>query len=842
MKTRGASKSRGFTLIEILVTVLVIAVIGSTSYMAVTSSRDAATAGKLESDVRMINSAVQLFLANGGTLPVDGDARDAIDKLKTRADSDSAATSVGLTGSFIDQRIDPVDQTAAEAATSQPRAIWVPADRMFIVVSAPGQAGIKAFRMNNELAAGDIVYDSRDSNLKAATDTQWVWDYEDQPATVSNLGETPTPGEGTGPAALPTRNTIGLNPPTYSQSSGTFALINYDLSVSLSNPNPGGSSQIYYSMSGAPYMLYRGETFQVGPGTSINAYAATIDPDRWHDSDVANSTYDANQVTLNLTINNPHTSLSYRAAGGDMVGLPPETPAPLSILVTNLSEIPSTYQSSSKFEISYTLDGSNPLTSATAEVSEAFEGGFVPVNVPVNVGSWGGGVFTLRAVARALDAELFANSNIATSTISAEVTQLDPPSISPGPGTILPDAPITITLPLAAVYPAGSRIFYTTNGEDPGVNGGDPVQGTLYTGSFTIGDSGGSNVTARVYPPAGLSDWFSPSASASANYSVGLGVGEGALVGGASLYSTFVGNLIYASPNPGVQMSNITFYGSSRIQGGNLYLPGTPIIYRGWVGPTQAWSPANDNLFTNQIVGRQFTMAGEEIVPATIPPFPRVVDLGDQLTPSNYHVILHNNTIIQGKVFRQNTAPTFPVIPQPPPRDNNRSIDYGSYRLPTGPLAAQSHANVTLNSVVQPRLLAGNYGTLAANNNTAFVLGDPDNPEVAQVYNIEQLTLNSESDIIVVGKAIVNLTRNLTINNGSVLGNPDRPDWLQLNFYSGDFASNSGSSAYAQIVAPNSSVYLNNGSTFRGSVTAKFMQITSASVIFSLPPVIQQGE
>ena len=74
------------------------------------------------------------------------------------------------------------------------------------------------------------------------------------------------------------------------------------------------------------------------------------------------------------------------------------------------------------------------------------------------------------------------------------------------------DLEATISLdPSYGDLPVGARIYYTTNGTDPGDVGGEPVTGTLYTGPFAVDLTGsvelGSctnavTVVARVYGPS----------------------------------------------------------------------------------------------------------------------------------------------------------------------------------------------------------------------------------------------------------------------------------------------------------------------------------------------------
>jgi len=239
-------------------------------------------------------------------------------------------------------------------------------------------------------------------------------------------------------------------------------------------------------------------------------------------------------------------------------------------------------------------------------------------------------------------------------------------------------------------------------------------------------------------------------------------------------------------------------------------------------------------------------------VPATEPASPRVKDEGDLLVPTNYTLQFNSTSLVEGKVIRQYDSPYLPTVAAAPASTTGG----GSTALngpPSGPISAALYSSVTINtsSVGDVRLLgsatprasaadAGGFKDLIANNGSAFVLGDPDNPNVPVYYSFENLTLNSGADVKVVGRCIVTFKNSLTINSSSTLGEVAHPEWLQLNFSGAapSFTANSGSAAYAQVVIPQGTMTFNAGSTFNGSVTAKTLTINSNSIVFSLPPIV----
>jgi len=817
----------GFTLFELLLVVSVLAILSGAAFMTVANTREASRVSKLESDVATINAAIQVYEVNGGSLPSSATPDAILAKLKTRAAS--ASTIPGLHSSFVDRRLTTEMQSSSEGAGSDKRALWNGTKKRFEVVTSGG-AGVKNFLLDDALAATDPGTEGRTPTLQTGNEG-WVWNYTDVTPTAGG-GPTSPGTDDADPATAPTAPTaLQLSQPNFSQQGGGYSLPNFDLSITLSNPNPPGTSQIYYSTGGST-QLYKGQTLTVAPGTTLTAFAATSDPDHWTNSATASNTYTVSPpFALTVSMNNPAATLTYAQAGGAMTSGSTQTPSPVTVSLQGIDVVKSTYVSSGKFQVYYTYGTDSPLTAGTAGPS--FSGTFASPSIDVSLARWGSAsTLVVNAAARAVDTTMYANSGIQTTSVGITKTTLSAPTVDPASGQKAADLPVSIATASGQVYPTGARIYYTLDGTDPGDNNGEPVSGTLYTTQFNsgTGTNGVVTVTARVYGPAGYAQWFTPSAATINTYS-SITLADGALVGSANLNGTFVGSLVYALPSSGT-MSNITFNSNAKILSGNLYLPGTPAI-RTSSGTT--WSTANDSLFADRIQGWEYDSSGNKTVQTT----PRVINENGSASPSNYTVTFNKDSLLEGKVIRRHTSPSFPTIDPPPSPDSNASTSLNSH--PTEPISASQYANVTLNSssVGDVRLNAGHFGTLIANNDTAFVLGDPDHPEITQVYSFQSLTLNSGSDLKIVGKVIITVAGSINLNSGSVLGDIDHPEYLQLQFSSGSFTANSGSSMYGQLVAPTSSVSFNSGSVFQGSVTTQTLTINSNSVIFNLPPVIQ---
>jgi hypothetical protein len=320
-----------------------------------------------------------------------------------------------------------------------------------------------------------------------------------------------------------------------------------------------------------------------------------------------------------------------------MDGIATSTAPDATLEIDNTADIPSAYQSNSYFELLWTNDGSDPLTSASAH-NVTFSAGSPTTKISLGVGQWPtSGSLELRAAAKAINTTYFNDSDVQSATISRTVTALTAPTIDPPTSYRSADFPIAIYKNSAATYPSSYRIYYTTDGSDPGNSGGNPVTGTVYSGAFQLGSSiSAAIVQARIYAPSTYAAWFTPSPLDSATYSSG-GSGSnivGAFVSDASINGTFQGSIVLSNPH------NFNFNSGAKITNGNLYVVGTPsIVYNG-----------------GSVEGRQFLTDGTEVLPAT--DTRKIVDLNGSADPSNYKIILNNGSDIAGKIRATATIST----------------------------------------------------------------------------------------------------------------------------------------------------------------------------------------
>ena len=412
----------GFTMVELLVTVAVVAILSSIAIPIVRGFPDAAKKDKLEQNVIMVNNAIDTYLASGGE-STNLTSANVIDALKSRVYAGTAAEMMGPQGPFLDLRI----------VTNSTDFGW----------SALFVAGPQRPRFNVVQNTNGVVFDrgpaSAIGGVAARPDaarSSWLWSYAQATPPPQIQGFTPVAVDTGFVPTNPSSPIRDLGPPDVAPGSLTSQLWGYPLQVSMTNTNqPPGASRIYYKVGEGNYSLYDDVPFRVGPGTELVAICVSLDPSRYRNSAPVTNFYGVTKMDLAVKITAPAT-VSYAQAGGriqgadqlqplvatitledagSMFGDPPAADDLLKREVARPDDkfIPSEYLSDANFIIRYTTDGSDPLISGSAQTGPAFNGFYSPVPVSLALAQWGtNNELPIRAVVISLKPELFTSSGL----------------------------------------------------------------------------------------------------------------------------------------------------------------------------------------------------------------------------------------------------------------------------------------------------------------------------------------------------------------------------------------------------------------------------------------------
>lgn len=280
-------------MVEVVIAVTVIAVVAGIGFFAIGKYHESTEVAKLENDVVSLNKAAQLFRVSGGSLTSLTTPADVLTRLKSVSSDEDAEYTVGFRGLMVDRRVTPVMMTEEEQASRRPRAVWVPTENRFKIVTAG--AGIKEFALGEVTTAAESL---RESSFEYARASDWIWDYTEDGSSgragytgsVDSVQVTPTTAVGSGGLTL-----SQLQPPTISFPGGFYPNENFPLQVSLSNPNAPGQSSIMYSLDGTTWNVYTGTSVVVqaaSPAVTLLAFCQSLDPDQWQDSVSASEAYE----------------------------------------------------------------------------------------------------------------------------------------------------------------------------------------------------------------------------------------------------------------------------------------------------------------------------------------------------------------------------------------------------------------------------------------------------------------------------------------------------------------------------------------------------------------------
>lgn len=450
MKNRRYPLKAGYTFIEVLATVAILGILAALVIVTQTNFQNSTKNTRLESHVVALNRAVKAYLNAGGNLDSAATPAQVIAKLKTVSDSDVIP---GFQGSFIDGRLAPVMQSVAEANSNQARALWNFGNKQFFIASN-GASGVKAFAFDESLADVPASAETRDSMMRFASVDGWIWDFDSEISGSSSTSGTEAPtGEGDGDASGSTAATDQLLPPGFSLTSGEFLPSEFNLELGLSNPNPAGSSMIYVAVDGGNFQVYE-TAMEIAPNTTVSAFCYSLEPEAYHSSFIRSEQYAVQGVILDP----PVFSLTTETC------CVTEFPKPLAL--------------------------SNPNGDLALTILYSLNGGeFVPYTEPIEVTADS----TVEAYCRG-DAPGVHDSALVSHTYSSVAEELLAfPTISPD-GDVFEDV-VMVSLAAGIDAPAGSRIYYTLDGTDPGVDeDGNPLAGTLYTGPLTLESGDGLTI------------------------------------------------------------------------------------------------------------------------------------------------------------------------------------------------------------------------------------------------------------------------------------------------------------------------------------------------------------
>ncbi len=292
--------SYAFSLLEVLMTLTGVGILSAITIAYVSSTPESVALAKLESDVRKINNAVQVYAAFGGSLAGADSAEDVITRLQTKADTITAKQTAGLTGSFVDPSLRLEMQSSTEATSDQPRAIWDSASGRFVIAHG-GSAGVKRFTVNGNATPATLTSESRNPSMRLSAVSTWIWDYRESRATggmnptgidVDNVVYTPMTA-GPPPAGSPQT----LKKPLFSIPQGNYPISDFNLNLYLANPNLAGVSRIKYRVDSGAWMIYAGGPISMYPNSKISAFAETTSSN-WKNSSKANSDYKPDPAKL----------------------------------------------------------------------------------------------------------------------------------------------------------------------------------------------------------------------------------------------------------------------------------------------------------------------------------------------------------------------------------------------------------------------------------------------------------------------------------------------------------------------------------------------------------------
>jgi rhamnogalacturonan endolyase len=200
-------------------------------------------------------------------------------------------------------------------------------------------------------------------------------------------------------------------------------------------------------------------------------------------------------------------------------------------------------------------------------------------------------------------------------------------------------------------------------------------------------------------------------------------------------------------------------------------------------------------------------------------------------TPSNYTVTLNGNALLRFLVRRTDPI-AMPTVAAPPAPAGTRDVVLNNASPSAGNFSTLR--DLTLNgNVGQVAVPPGTYRNFTANGGSGFTLGVV-GATIPAIYNLQNLTVNGNAQIQVVGPVILTLANGVTLNGN--VGTSLHPEWLTLRSATGGVTLNSNAALYGTVVAPNGTAIINGNSSVHGSVTADRLTINANGLLTEETP------
>lgn len=286
---------RGFSLVELVITVGVVGILAALGIATFSNLVGTTKKEKLALDIATLNRSITAYIGAGGDLSKAKSPEEVLTALKKEMKSASRVPT--LSGSKVDERLTFALQTAQEGSSNSWRAYWDSGQQKFVLQQGGNTPGIKGLVLDPSAAKAIEEDENTKSSMLYAEKGGWIWDYEEvapgTPPGPSTFGPTevpdtavPTPptGSGGGPSS-----STALLVPKFSVGSGAFPITQFNLPVSITNPNPAGSSTLYYSVDFGTWKSYSGP-LSVPPGSVVTAQAIA-NSDLYTNSGLANESY-----------------------------------------------------------------------------------------------------------------------------------------------------------------------------------------------------------------------------------------------------------------------------------------------------------------------------------------------------------------------------------------------------------------------------------------------------------------------------------------------------------------------------------------------------------------------